>query len=100
MKSNVIKNITKLYVFLARCKINIKLTKWSLIPPLFHHIPRYLNTDYEEWSYFWSELIRPNYMLRGKIKLPKWSFKPPFFSPNHPPRIPDTSTRTTESYGW
>ena len=38
-------------------------------------------------------------MLRGKIKLPKWSFKPPFFSPHHPPRIPDTSTRTTESYG-
>ena len=38
-------------------------------------------------------------MLQGKIKLPKWSLKPPFFSLHHPPRIPDTSTRTTESYG-
>ena len=43
--------------------------------------------------------MRPNYVLRGKIKLLKWSFKPPFFSPHKPPRIPDTSTRTTENYG-
>ena len=37
--------------------------------------------------------------VRGEIKLLKWRFKPPFFSPHHPPRIPDTSTRTTENYG-
>ena len=35
----------------------------------------------------------------GEIKLLKWRFKPPFFSPHHPPRNPDTSTRTTENYG-
>ena len=63
-----------------------KLLKWRFKPPLFSPhplIPQHglQRIWLENAKILWLELMRPNYVLRGKIKLLKWSFKPPFSPP-------------------
>ena len=100
MKSNVIKNITKLYIFLAQSKIKIAKVEFltTFFSPQTTAHPWYLNTDYRETGWKMKDTLvgfiktQLELLEEDELITESWNSYHLYFT-----TFPDTSIRTTKN---